>query len=260
MRVEIPAPSLHQERRSVIVYLPASYDRPESAGRRYPLVLLFHGEPGSNEDWPRHCRIGALLDELCAKKRIPELIALMPDADGPGPGARSLYLNNWDGSLRMEDFLVRDLVDWADAHLRTRSMPAARALVGVSDGANAAINLTFKHPDRFRACAGLSGEYVWKPQKPMPRILGYEPGASRLLGENSPVLYVDRVATSLDGVTIYFDAGLLDFAFLDDRELDRKLTALHVAHEYREYWGWHDWPFWRSRLRIALPFVTRQMW
>ena len=244
----------------MLLYLPPSYPRSDAAGRRYPVLFLLHGEPGSNVDWRDQARIGDLLDRLIARHAIPEIIALMPNADGPGSGGRSLYLNSWDGRLRMEDFIVRDLVDWADSHLRTRPRASQRALVGVSDGANAAINLAFKHPDRFGACAGHSGEYFWSKLPRVPQILGPEPGASRLLTENSPVLYVGRVAPRLHGLVLCFDAGLLDFAFLDDRALDRKLTALGVPHVYREYWGWHDWPFWRKRLAISLPIVTRGMW
>jgi enterochelin esterase-like enzyme len=255
----IPTPALPGGHRGALVYLPPSYARDEASGRRYPLIVLLHGEPGSNNDWPALCRIGPLLDELEASGAIPEVIALMPDATGPGPGARSLYLNSADGRFKMEDFITRDVVRWADSTLRTRPGPAQHALVGVSDGANAALNFAFKYPGRFGACAGLSGEYVWRAFKRMDVLLGPEPGATRLLAENSPALYVDRIASRLHGLVIYLDAGLFDFAFLDDRELDRKLTAAGVPHAYHEYWGWHDWPFWRSRLRVALPYVTRRM-
>jgi enterochelin esterase-like enzyme len=256
----IAAPSLHMDRRSVIVYLPPSYDRPEAASRRYPMLMLLHGEPGWNGDWPRNAHVAALLDSLIARHRMPEVIALMPDADGPGPGGRSLYVNSFDGRLRMEDFLTMDVLAWADRTFRTRARASARALVGVSDGANAAINLAFKHPDLFGACAGHSGEYAWKHVPHMPAVLGEEPGASRLLRENSPVLYVGTIAPRLARLDIYFDAGLLDLAFWDDRNLDRELTELHVPHVYHEYWGWHEWGAWRSRLAISLPFVTRRMW
>ena len=258
--VSIPAPSLHEGRRNLLVYVPPSYDRPASSRRRYPVLELLHGEPGGNLDWPRRVHIDALLDSLIARKRIPEVLVLMPDASGPGPGRRSLYLNSFDGRLRMEDFIVGDVGDWADRHLRTRTAASERAIVGVSDGANAALNIAFKHPDRFGACAGHSGEYLWKHTPAMPAVLGPEPGASRLLAENSPLLYAKHIAARLRGLRIYFDAGLLDVAFLDDRSLDRELTALAIPHEYHEYWGWHDWSAWRARLAISLPFVTRRMW
>jgi enterochelin esterase-like enzyme len=255
----IPAPSLHGGGRDVLLRLPPSYSRAESVTRRYPVIILLHGEPGSNADWPNRCRIAPLLDELETSGAIPEVIVIMPDADGPGPGARSLYVNSDHGRFAMEDFIVRDVVDWADSALRTRPEASQRALVGVSDGANAALNLAFKHPDRFGACAGHSGEYEWKPFRGMESLLGSEPEASAILKANSPVLYARGMAHRLRGLSIYFDAGVLDFAFLDDRRLDDELTAARVQHVYREYWGWHDWPFWRRRLLVSLPYVTRHM-
>ena len=38
--------------RDVRVWLPPSYDRPESAGRHYPVVLFLHGWPGGEGNWP----------------------------------------------------------------------------------------------------------------------------------------------------------------------------------------------------------------
>src|ERR1041384_2421199 len=191
LRVHIDAllDSLIARRRipEVLVYLPPSYDRPESARRRYPVLELLHGEPGGNLDWPLRVHIDALLDSLIARRPLPEVLVRMPAASGRGPGRRSLYLNSFDGRLRMEDFIVGDVLDWADRHLRTRTTAVARAIVGVSDGANAALNIAFKHPDRFGACAGHSGEYIWKHTPEMPAVLGPEPGASRLLAENSPL-------------------------------------------------------------------------
>ena len=260
VRFAIPAPSLHLDRRSVIAYLPPSYDSAAARDRRYPVLFLLHGEPGSNLDWPNRAGIRERLDRLIARRMIPEVIALMPDADGPGPRGRSLYVNSYDGRLKMEDFIVDDVTDWADRYLRTRPVAPQRAIAGVSDGANAAVNLAFKHPDRFGACAGLSGEYEWKHVPRMPQVLGPEPGAARLLAENSPVRYVATVAPKLAGMAIYFDSGLMDLAFLDDRKLDAELSALRVPHVYREYWGWHDWPYWNRRLEIALPIVLRGMW
>ncbi len=256
----IPAPSLHLERRSVRVYLPPSYDRPGSAGRRYPVIILLHGSPGWNRDWLTGGHIPAILDRLIAGGRIPELIALMPDATGPGRGGRSLYINSYDGSRRMEDFITRDLLAWADSALRTQPRAASRALIGISEGAGAALNLAFRHPDLFGACGGHSGEYLLHAGPGLERILGPEPRASRLRAENSPVLYVERVAARLRGMRIYFDCGRLDFASLDDRELDRRLTALGVAHTYREFWGFHSWNCWRARLERSLVEVTRGMW
>jgi len=253
----IPAATLGDARRSVLVYLPPSYDRPEARDRRYPLVVFLHGGPGANTDFEAKGHIGALLDRLIARQAIPEIIALFPDGHGRGRLGRSLYVNSADGHVRMEDFLVHDLEAWADSTWRTRADAGQRALVGISDGGGAALNLAFKHPDRFRACAGLSGEYHLPVGRGVDAVLGPPAVAARIIAANSPIDYIARVAPAVRGMRIYMDCGLLDLSFFDDREMEHALRGLGLAHQYVEYWGWHDWPFWTRRLPIALAAVTR---
>ena len=59
----MPAPSLRDPHRIVRVYLPPSYSTPEAAHRRYPVVYMLHGWPGSENcvesrppTWPRRSR------------------------------------------------------------------------------------------------------------------------------------------------------------------------------------------------------------
>jgi len=255
----LPAPSLHEASRSVLVYLPPSYDRPESRLRRFPLLVLLHGGPGSNTDFETYGHLSTMLGRLIVAHRIPEVIALLPDARGVSRLRRSLYVNSFDGHERMEDFLTRDLIAWADSAFRTRALASQRALIGISDGGGAAINLAFKHPDVFGACAGHSGEYRLRSTGAR-EVLGPPASAARIVAENSPARYVARIADRIRGLTIYFDCGRLDLSFFDDRELDRELTRLSIPHTYLEYWGWHDWPYWRRRFPVSLEAVTRRMW
>jgi enterochelin esterase-like enzyme len=146
------APSIHDPKRSVRVYLPPSYDRPESAGRRYSAVYLLHGWPGGDGNWPGSGDAGTTLDTLIARGAIPEVIAVMPNGNGVGLLGRSLYLNTFDGVSRMEDYIARDLVTWVDSTYRTRREASQRALIGLSEGASAAVNITFRHPDTFGGC------------------------------------------------------------------------------------------------------------
>jgi enterochelin esterase-like enzyme len=253
----VPAPSLHEPARSVLVCLPASYAaHPE---RRYPVVMFLHGEPGAARDWVDKGDLPTLLDRLAARGAMPEVIALLPDACGPGDCGRSLYMNARDGRTNMEDFLVRDLVAWADTALRVERGARFRALVGISDGANAALDLAFRHPDVFGACAGHSGEYDLHWSTRVRRVVGSGDDARARLAAHSPLRYAAATAPRLRSLRIWFDCGLLDGAFLDDRALDRLLSAARVPHVYREWPGWHGWSFWRRRLQQSLPFVTSGM-
>jgi S-formylglutathione hydrolase FrmB len=255
----IPAPSLGQTAHSVRVYLPSSYDRPESARRRYPVIVLLHGWPGGDGNWPGHGRAAVTLDSMSANGTIPEVIALMPNGNGIGILGRSLYLNSFDGRSRMEDFVAHDLVAWADSTFRTLPDSTHRGVIGLSEGGTAAINLAFKHPGVFGACGGMSGQYRLAKDVGMKSVFGPEPGATRMREANSPTLYADRIVDQLHHESIYFDCGRSDGLREDNREFDRRLTALGVPHTYREFPGHHGWGYWKAHLRDALLAVTAKM-
>ena len=260
LRLRIPAPSLHKDDQSVRVYLPPSYDRPESATRRYPLVVMLHGWPGGDGNWLGQGHAAETLDSMIASRAIPEVIALFPNANGVGILGRSFYLNAHDGSFDIQDFLTRDLIAWADSTYRTRREPAARALVGLSEGGSAAVNLALRSPGVFGACASLSGEFRLSRGFGVKGVLGPEPGATKMLEENSPLVYVDRIAGQAKRQVIYFNCGLDESDWLDqNREFDRKLTALGIPHTYREFPGGHGWGYWKEHLDDALRVVTAGM-
>ena len=259
--VRIGAPSLGDSSRSVRVYLPASYDAPEARDRRYPIVVFLHGWPGGNGNWPGEGHADDTLDSLIAAKRIPEVIALFPDGNGLGLIGRSIWLNTWDGRSRMEDFLCHDLLGWADHTYRTRPGAKYRAAIGLSDGATAAMNLIFKHPDLYAAAGAHSGNYRLAKDFTSHRLFGPDSAAARVARDNSPLAYVDAVAKRIAGQAIYFDCGTGDVeSIASNRELDAKLTALGVPHVFHAYPGDHGWGYWRQHLHESLLAVTAGMW
>ena len=252
LRLRMHAPSIGDTSRSVRVYLPASYDTPQAASRRYPVVYLLHGWPGGDGNWAGEGRAGETLDSLIASGRIPEAIAVMPNGNGVGLLGRSLYVNTADGRSRMEDFVARDLVDWVDRTFRTRADSAGRAVIGLSDGGTAAVNLAFRHPDRFGACGSHSAAFRLTVSFETSRLLGSGAEGARTAEKYSPLDYVDSVADHIRHLTIYLDCGLDDPDLGSTRALHARLDSLGVAHEYHEVGGGHGWGYWRSRLAVSL--------
>ncbi len=255
----LPSPSMHEVSRSVRVYLPPGYDRPEAAKRRYPVVYLLHGWPGGDGNWVGHGRAAQTLDSLSARGAIPQMIAVMPNGNGIGLLGRQGWLNSYDGRANMEDFVWKDLVEWADHHYRTIPDSLHRALIGLSEGASAALNIAFQHPSVFNACGGLSGEYVLGKDVGMKAVWSDDTTADRIRAQNSPTLYAAKIVPSLRQQVIYFDCGASDDELEDNRRLDRTLTELGVPHTYREFPGTHGWGYWKVHLRDALLACTVRM-
>lgn len=256
-RVESDEPG--SSARSVRVWLPPSYFTPEAAKRQYPVVYLLHGWPGSDGNWMELGHAPEVAESLAAGGAIPEVILVFPNGNGTGLLGRSYWIDSYDGRCRLESWITRRLVPWVDERYRTRREPAARALIGLSDGANAAFDLSLRHPDLFGAAAGHSGDYVLTKTFGNSGIYGPEPGASALLAAHSPALYVDRVADVARRMRLYVDCGTGDESLTLSRAFHAKLDSLRVPHEYHEFPGSHTWGYWRRHLHESLVAVTAGM-
>ena len=258
-RYEIDAPELHDPHRAVRVYTPAGYTDSAAAGRRYPVIYLLHGWPGSEGNWPGMGRATVTADLLIVRGRIPPVLLVFPNGNGKGFLGRSLYVDSYDGSSRMEAFLTHRLVPWVDSTFRTIRSPESRGVVGLSDGGTAAINLVLQHPDLFSACGSHSADLRLERGMGTGGVVGPEPGATKLLEAHSPLVYAPSVLPHLDPPVIYFDCGADDESASENREFDAMLTRMGIAHSYHEYPGTHDWKYWRTHLPGSLEAVTVRM-
>lgn len=252
-------PSLKGAKKDCRVYLPPSYDLSEARERRYPVLVFLHGWPGSEGNWPGQGHALETLDDMSRRGEIPEVIALFPDGGGEGMLGRSIWLNAADGRSNLEDYIATDLVAWADSMLRTRPGPRWRAVIGLSDGATAAMNFALRHPDVFGACEAHSGDYRLRHDMSSGRLFGDEPEASRMRERYSPLEYLATLGEAVSQSTIYFDCGAEDESLPDNRELDLLMSRHGIAHVYREFAGSHDWGYWREHLRDGLRVITSRM-
>ena len=258
-RYEIDAPELKDTHRAVRVYTPPGYHDSASAERHYPVIYLLHGWPGSEGNWPGMGRATVTADSLIASGRIPPVVLVFPNGNGKGFLGRSLYLDSFDGESRMEQFLTQRLVPWVDSTFRTLKLSGDRAVVGLSDGGTAAINLVLQHPELFSACGSHSADLRLSHTFSVGAIVGPEPGATRLLESRSPLLYAADALPRAGHPVIYFDCGADDESAADNREFDALLTKLGVPHSYHEFPGTHDWKYWRTHLPGSLEAVTVRM-
>jgi enterochelin esterase-like enzyme len=238
--------------RSVRVYLPPSYDRPESRERTYPVLFLLHGWPGGDGNWPGEGRCADTLDSLSARGAIPELIAVIPNGTGVGTFGRSIWLDSADGRAPLERYLARELPVWVDSSFRVRRDPADWTVIGLSDGGTSAFNLVIRYPERFGGAGSLSGSFTLEREFGINDALaGPKPGSKEFLDAASP-FYEAEKAVSLRTARLYIDCGLEDSELEDNRAFHRELERLGVRHEYQEFPGGHGWGYWRVHLRDAL--------
>ncbi len=256
LRLQMPAPSVGEASRTVRVYLPPSYARPDSAQHRYPVVYMLHGWPGSDGNLLEMGHANDTADSLIARGAIPEVIMVFPNGGGSGLFGRSYWINAYDGKKRVEDFVTHDVVTWVDGHYRTKADASGRGIIGISEGGDAAVNLAFKHPDLFSACGGHSGDYVLTKGLGTSAFLGPDPGGTKLLRENSPALNAPRLVDQIRHQRIYFDCGTSDESLSNSRAFHHELDSLGVSHQYLEFPGSHTWGYWGKHFRESLIAVA----
>jgi len=131
--------------RELAVYLPSGYN--ESSAQRYP-VIYFLPNPFENNyrfDFD-HRDFQGLLDRAIADGVIKKFILVAVDMNTPL--GSSWYVNspvtgNW------EDFMVKELVPYIDAHFKTISNRDSRGIAGIFIGGYGAIRFGMRHPDVF---------------------------------------------------------------------------------------------------------------
>jgi enterochelin esterase-like enzyme len=148
VRVVIGAPTaLDVPPSPALIYLPPGYGNPANAGRRYPVVYLLHGYPGSPLDWFRAVPTQQIMDAMLADHLIQPMIVVAPNANG-GWLTDSEMLNRVDGP-QTETYLTRTVVGYVDTHFRTVAARAGRAIGGMSSGGYGALNLGLRDQDVY---------------------------------------------------------------------------------------------------------------
>src|SRR5262249_26172890 len=113
--------------RAGYVYLPPGFDRT----KRYPVVYLLHGMPGSPSEYPDGTQLGKFADAAIAAGVVRPFIGVIPAA-----GKTPHYDGEWAG--RWENALVDDVLPWVDSTLPTIPRRARRGIARLSAGRRAA--------------------------------------------------------------------------------------------------------------------------
>lgn len=243
------------------IYLPSDY---ETSSRRYPVLYLLHGYTDDETGWTQFGEAHLIADKVIMSGEAPPMIIVMPDA------GVSWYVNSADGSVKYEDFFIKELIPYVDATYRTRSAKEFRAVAGLSMGGHGSLIMAMKHPDMFAVAAPLSAgvltesEIVDMPDENWNRVFGPPygkdlKGKERLsahLQQNWILKIVENAtADDLKKVRYYIDCGDKDFLIKGNMALHAALIDKKVPHEFRVRDGEHDWTYWRTALPEVLKFV-----
>jgi len=250
------------------VYLPAGYDAgaTQSPVRRYPVLYFLHGL-GDNEQTLFNSGGWTLLDDLRAHGKMGDFLIVAPE------GRRSFYINSADGSVRYNDFLLREFLPYIERLYRICPGRAGRAVSGISMGGYGALRLAFAHPALFSAVSAQSAALITEsPQQldaaaqagaPLGGLLAAvfgKPIDAPHWNENSPFVLAKKNAAGLRTLAIYFNCGQDDnYGFEKGAALlHEELQRERIKHEYHRYSGDHSLSYFLSHFAEVMEFHSRQ--
>lgn len=240
------------------VYLPDGFDKSE---KQYPVVYLLHGLYGTYKDWDAKGCVKEVADELIGSGEADEMVIIMPNAGHPDAH------NEWNGYFNMpgwnyEDFFFQELIPTAEKKYRGIGDKEHRAVMGLSMGGGGSTVYAQRHPDMFSSCYAMSAwlyQEIREPSDDTKKDKFYN--VCKAVHDHSALAFVDNAddATleALRGVRWFFDCGDDDFLVALSFELHMKMKMKRVKSELRVRNGVHNWEYWHSALRTALPFASR---
>jgi enterochelin esterase-like enzyme len=216
--------------RRVRAYVPARYRRT----RRYPLLIVHDGD-----DYLRFAELKVVLDNLVHRLEVPPLVAALVQSPD--------RLVEYAGDERHARHLVNEVLPAFAERFSLREEPAARALMGASFGAVAALHAAWMHPGVFGRLLLESGSFAFSDIGQHRRTPVFDP-VVRFVNEF-------RRAPGECAQRIYLSCGVYESLIYENRSLVPLLSGRGLQVRFEEVRDGHNWENWRDRLQAGLSWL-----
>jgi enterochelin esterase-like enzyme len=227
-------PVINGETRQVFVYTPPSYEK--NPKQRYPVLYLLHGSGDTAESWTQVGATNLILDNLIAEKKAKPMIVVMPLGHAvPFGSPREIAAKN---TPLMEEYMLKELLPWAEAKYRIAPGRQNRALAGLSMGGGQTFNIGFAHLDLFSALG----------------MFSTAPGAD--FATKFKAVLDNAKGTNGKLKVLWYANGDKDPVFVRAKETSDLLNKHQIRHTFRVIeGGLHTWPVWRTCLSEFVPLL-----
>jgi S-formylglutathione hydrolase FrmB len=224
---------------------------PESS-RIETLLILLHGVYGSHWAWSLKGGVHRTAQRLLAAGEIAPMVIAMPSDGLQGDG--SFYLTHPRGA-DVESWIVDEVPALARIAVPSLDDNPRISIGGLSMGGYGALRLGAKYAGRFASISAHSSitdieQASLFAEEPLADFLSSAPRE-----ELSLLYWLRRHKDRLPNLR--FDCGLSDSLLGGNRLLHHALDAEGIDHEYEEFAGGHEWPYWQQHVAGTLRFAGR---
>ena len=219
------------EARSFKVYLPARFRKT----RRYPLLVVHDGE-----DFLRFAGLKTVLDNLIHRLEIPAMVVALTQSPD--------RLREYADDERHARFLVDELIPGLEDKYPLVGTSSARALMGASFGAIAALATARRHPGFFHSLLLQSGSFAFTD-------IGTDHDRGPLFDPVVKFVNAFREDPGKPVDKVYVSCGIYESLIYYNRSMVPLLERTGMEVRYREARDGHNWDNWRDRLREGLSWL-----
>ena len=242
------------------VYVPDGFDR--NTQTHYPVVYLLHGFTDDYKAWRDKGQMQTVADELIETGEALPMVIVMPNA---GASDARKYQNGYFNveDWPYEDFFYQEFLPEVEKKYRIIGDKQHRAIMGLSMGGGGSVVYSQRHPDMFSSCYAMS---AWLDNKGGDVAGGYKIKdklwiVCQSVCDNSAVDFVanadEETIKKLRTVKWFIDCGDDDILFNVNVLFYQKMREKRIKAELRIRDGVHNWEYWHTALRTALPFASR---
>ncbi|MBG6218886.1 S-formylglutathione hydrolase FrmB [Arthrobacter sp. CAN_A6] len=255
--VTIPAPASGYTSGPALVYVPPAYLASPKAVN-LPVLVLFHGMPGSPVDWLTGGQLAAVMDAYAAAHEGLAPVVVLPDITNNGAADPPLCMDTTIS--RSATYLAVDVPAWVKTTLGAGTSSAQQwAVAGFSYGGTCTMQLAANFPEIYPTFIDIAGET--EPTVPGGRealVSTYFAGdAAAFTAQNA----IDRLAVRSYGSStgiIVTGAGDSVYGPQGKKVYDAALAAgMNVT--LQELPGGHSWQVWKPGLQNNLDWLTGQL-
>lgn len=139
----------------VLVWLPPQYDDPAFKDKKFPVVELIPGIPGTGKSWFQGLKAHEVLEPLMRNGTVQPFILVSPRAMLLGTADTGCA--NIPGKVNADSWFSVDVRKMVTDNFRASDEARTWGVAGYSAGAYCAAKLAIAHPDRYSAAVSLSG-------------------------------------------------------------------------------------------------------
>ena len=216
-----------------------------------PIYILLHGVYGSAWAWALKGGAHQSFQQLLEEGMVQPAVIAMPSDGLWGDG--SAYFTHHQKAF--DQWIVEDVPLAIAENIAGTSSASPLCIGGLSMGGYGALSLGSRFPGRFRAISGHSS---------ITRLEQMTQFVEEPLGEYSKECetphVIDSMLANKDQLPpIRFDCGNADELIQANRTLHQEMNAAKIQHNYQEYPGGHEWPYWQEHIRKTFLFFDQHV-